>query len=248
MAVIESRGLTIEFPLYHFGARSLKKRLLAKAGARVHTDDANRVVVSALRDLNFTINSGERVALVGHNGSGKTTLLRALAGIYEPVGGALRVAGSIGSLIDPGAGLDVDSTGRENIRLRGLYSGLDEAGMRALEEDAAAFSGLGEFLDVPTRGYSSGMQLRLSFAMTTTMSPQILLMDEWFLAGDADFMARAEERLVGLVEGAEILVIATHDENVVRRWCTRVIRLQAGRIVADGPVDAVLGTPQHETT
>lgn len=247
MAVIEARGLTIEFPLYHFGARSLKKRLLAKAGARVRTDDANRVVVSALRDLDFVIGSGERVALIGHNGSGKTTLLRALAGIYEPVDGALRVEGSVGSLIDPAAGLDVDSTGRENIRLRGLYGGFDEEKLRALEEEAAAFSGLGEFLDVPTRGYSAGMQVRLSFAMTTTMTPQILLMDEWFLAGDADFMAKAEERLVGMVQGAEILVIATHDQNVLRRWCTRAIRLEAGRIVADGSVAEVLDAAAHGT-
>ena len=239
--MIEARGLTIEFPLYHVGARSLKKRLLAKAGARVRTDDSNRVVVSALRDLTFSVGPGERVALVGHNGSGKTTLLRALAGIYEPVGGSLSAEGSIGSLIDPAAGLDADSTGRENIRLRGLYGGLDDDQLRVLEEEAAAFSGLGEFLDVPTRGYSAGMQVRLSFAMATTMTPQILLMDEWFLAGDSEFMARAEERLVGLVQGAEILVIATHDENVVRRWCTRAIRLDAGRIVADGPVEGVLG-------
>ena len=246
MALIEARGLTIEFPLYHFGARSLKKRLLAKAGARVRTDDANRVVVSALRDLSFTIAPGERVALIGHNGSGKTTLLRALAGIYEPVGGALRVEGRIGSLIDPAAGLDADSTGRENIRLRGLYSGLNDEQANTLEEQAAAFSGLGEFLDVPTRGYSAGMQVRLSFAMTTTMTPQILLMDEWFLAGDADFMAKAEERLVSLVQGAEILVIATHDENVLRRWCTRAIRLEAGRVVADGPVGEVLGAGAHD--
>ncbi len=238
--MIEARGLTIEFPLYHFGARSLKKRLLARAGARVRTDDANRVVVSALRDLNFAISRGERVALVGHNGSGKTTLLRALAGIYEPVGGSLRVEGEVGSLIDPAAGLDVDSTGRENIRLRGLYGGLNEEELQKLEEAASAFSGLGEFLDVPTRGYSAGMQVRLSFAMATTMTPQVLLMDEWFLAGDADFMLRAEERLVDLVRGAEILVIATHDESVVRRWCTRAIRLEAGRIVADGPVAEVL--------
>jgi lipopolysaccharide transport system ATP-binding protein len=241
MASIVAESLNIEFPLYHLGARSLKKRLLSKAAVRVRTDESNRVVVSALRDLNFSIQRGERVALVGSNGAGKTTLLRTIAGIYEPVGGELTVQGSIGSLIDPGAGMDPDSTGRENIRLRGLYRGMDEAGIAALEEDAATFSGLGEFLDVPTRGYSAGMSIRLAFAMATAMTPQILLMDEWFMAGDADFIGKAEQRLTSLVNNADILVIATHDFEIVRRWCNRAIRLNAGRIIADGPVDEVLG-------
>lgn len=240
MASIVADGLSIEFPLYHMAARSLKKRLLAKAALRVRTDESNRVVVAALRDLNFRIGRGERVALVGSNGAGKTTLLRTIAGIYEPVGGELTVHGEIGSLIDPGAGIDPDSTGRENIRLRGLYRGMDEAGIAELEADAAAFSGLGEFLDVPTRGYSAGMNIRLAFAMATAMAPQILLMDEWFMAGDADFMEKAEQRLAKLVQGADIMVIATHDFTIARRWCTRAIRLNAGRIIADGPVDEVL--------
>jgi lipopolysaccharide transport system ATP-binding protein len=240
MASIVAEQLTIEFPLYHLGARSLKKRLLSKASVRVQTDESNRVVVAALRDLDFRIERGERVALVGSNGAGKTTLLRTIAGIYEPVGGQLTVEGEIGSLIDPGAGMDGDSTGRENIRLRGLYRGMDEAGIAALEADAAAFSDLGEFLDVPTRGYSAGMGVRLAFAMATAMAPQILLMDEWFLAGDANFMLKAEARLATLVNSADILVIATHDFEIARRWCTRAIRLNAGSIVADGPVDEVL--------
>jgi lipopolysaccharide transport system ATP-binding protein len=243
VANIEARGLRIEFPLYHVAARSLKKRLLAKANIRVQTDESNRVVVSALRDLSFDIGHGERVALVGHNGAGKTTLLRTLAGIYEPVSGQLTVEGQIGTLIDPTAGMDPDSTGRENIRLRGLYRGLSDLEIARLEAEAGEFSGLGEFLDVPIRGYSSGMGIRLAFAMATAMQPQILLMDEWFSAGDADFMARANERLARMVNDADILVIATHDHVVARRWCTRAIRLEAGQIVADGPIAEILPLP-----
>ncbi len=240
MAHILAERLSIEFPLYHLGARSLKKRLLASTPLRLRTDESHRVVVSALRDLSFEIRRGERVALVGHNGAGKTTLLRTLAGIYEPVAGRLEVVGEIGSLIEPSAGMDPNATGRENIVLRGLYRGLTEAESRILAEDVAAFAGLGEFLDIPVRSYSAGMGVRLAFAMATAMAPQVLLMDEWFLAGDAEFMQRAEERLHRLVSDADILVIATHDMGVVRRWCDRVIRLDAGRITADGPVDAVL--------
>ena len=240
MAGIEAAGLAIEFPLYHHNARSLKQRILASSGLRLKKDEDNRIVVAALRDLTFSIGKGERVALVGPNGAGKTTLLRTIAGVYEPVAGRLRVEGAIGSLIDPAAGMDTLLTGRENVVLRALFRGMTEAQGRALAEEVAGFAGLGDFLDVPIRGYSAGMNVRLAFAMATAMTPDILLMDEWFLAGDADFMKKAEERLTRLVTGAEILMIATHDMGVVRKWCTRAIRLEGGRILADGPVEQVL--------
>ena len=240
MASILAEALDVDFPLYHVGARSLKKQLLARTGLRMHTDASNRIVVSALRDLDFRIDRGERVALVGHNGAGKTTLLRTLAGIYEPVGGRLRVEGEIGSLIDPSAGIDMDSTGRENIMLRCLFRGMNEAESRERVEEIGAFSGLGTFLDVPIRTYSAGMSVRLSFAIATMIEPQILLMDEWLAAGDAEFQAQAQARLERLVGDADILVIATHSMETARTWCSRAIRLDSGRIVADGPVDEVI--------
>jgi lipopolysaccharide transport system ATP-binding protein len=240
MPHISAERLTIEFPLYHFDSRSLNKRVLAKTPLRLRQDASHRVVVAALRDLDFRIGRGERVALVGSNGAGKTTLLRTLAGVYQPVSGRLEVSGSIGSLIDPAAGMDPSSTGRENIVLRGLFRGMSQAESEAMADAVGAFSGLNEFLDAPVRTYSAGMQVRLSFAMATSMEPQILLMDEWFLAGDAAFMAKARGRLAKLVTEADILVLATHDMNIVREWCTRAIRLEAGRIVADGPVAEVL--------
>jgi lipopolysaccharide transport system ATP-binding protein len=235
MTHIEAERLTIEFPLYHHNARSLKKRLLSGRPGRLAEAD-NRVVVAALRELSFRVDAGERLALVGPNGAGKSTLLRTLAGIYVPVGGRLSIEGETGSLIDPSAGMDPLLTGRENIVLRCLYRGMTETGARGLAQEIAGFAGLGEFIDVPIRGYSTGMHVRLGFAMATAMAPDILLMDEWFLAGDAEFMARAEERLAQLVTESEILVIATHDMAIVRKWCTRVIRLEGGRIVHDGPV------------
>ncbi|MGH7044534.1 MAG: ABC transporter ATP-binding protein [Acetobacteraceae bacterium] len=241
MARIIVEDMTIEFPLYHMGARSLKKRLLAHTGVRLRTDESNRVVISAIRNLTFRIDRGERVALVGHNGAGKTTLLRTLAGIYEPAGGRLLVEGEIGSLIDPSAGIDPESTGRENIQLRCLFRGMGEAETRAAVEEIGAFSGLGQFLDVPIRTYSAGMSVRLSFAIATMIAPQILLMDEWLAAGDADFQHQAQERLERLVTDADILVIATHSMETARTWCSRAIRLDSGQIVADGPVDEVLG-------
>jgi len=241
MARIVAEGLAIEYPLYHHNARSLKRRLMGSAPRRLKEDDSHRVVVSALRGLSFTIKPGERVALIGPNGAGKSTLLRTLAGIYEPVAGRLLVEGEIGSLIDPAAGIEPLATGRENILLRGLYRGMTETQTAAMTDEVIAFADLGEFIDVQTRGYSAGMQVRLSFAMATAMMPEILLMDEWFLAGDAAFMERAEERLKSLVASSDILILATHDFATVRRWCNRVIRIEAGSITQDGTVDDVLG-------
>jgi lipopolysaccharide transport system ATP-binding protein len=238
VALIEAKGLCLDFPYYHLGARSLKKRLLGNA--RLHTDPSNRIVVTALRNLSFRIGTGDRVALVGPNGAGKTTLLRTLAGVYEPVAGSLTVEGQVGALIDVTAGIDSEATGRENVTLRGLYRGLSDAQCAELTEEVAEFADLGEFFDVPIRTYSAGMGIRLAFAMATAMQPQVLLMDEWFLAGDAAFMLKAEERLARLVGGAEVMVVATHDFKVVRRWCNRAIRLEGGVILADGPVEDVL--------
>jgi lipopolysaccharide transport system ATP-binding protein len=246
-ARIDVSGVSVFFPLYHGANRSLKKTVFAAASGRLGQDSHNRVVVQALRDISFTLNSGDRLGLVGTNGAGKTTLLRTLAGIYEPVMGRLRVQGSLNALLDPNLGMNPDLTGRENIRLRGQYNGLPAPALRRLEGDVAEFAELGDFLDLPVRIYSSGMVVRLAFALATAIRPQILLMDEWFLAGDASFIEKARVRLEDMVRGAEILVLSTHAEAAVRDWCTRVIWMEQGRIKEDGPalevLESYLGRP-----
>ncbi|HET8995501.1 MAG TPA: ABC transporter ATP-binding protein [Acetobacteraceae bacterium] len=238
-AQILVEDVSVFFPLYHANARSLKKTVMAAASGRLGKDKQRRVVVQALRDINFVLNGGDRLGLIGSNGAGKTTLLRTLAGIYEPVAGRVRVQGSLNALLDAGLGMNMDLTGRENIMLRGLYNGLPRADLARLEEDVAEFAGLGDFLDLPVRIYSAGMVVRLGFALATAIRPQILLMDEWLLAGDAEFMERARHRLEAMVRSAEILVLSSHDIGIVRNWCTRVMWLDHGRIKADGPADAV---------
>ena len=237
---IDITGVSVFFPLYHGNSRSLKKTVVAAASGRLGQDKQSRVVVEALRDISFSLTHGDRLALVGGNGAGKTTLLRTLAGIYEPVMGRVRVQGSLSALLDTSLGMNIEGTGRENIMLRGLYNGLSRNELARLEEDVAEFAGLGDFLDLPLRTYSSGMLVRLGFAMATAIRPQILLMDEWFLAGDAEFMEKARTRLEDMVRGAEILVLSTHLTSVVQTWCTRVLWLDQGRIRDDGVPDAVL--------
>jgi lipopolysaccharide transport system ATP-binding protein len=239
---IDIAGVSVFFPLYHGNSRSLKKTVVAAASGRLGQDKQSRVVVEALRDISFTLTSGDRLGLIGGNGAGKTTLLRTLAGIYEPVMGRVRVQGSLSALLDTSLGMNIDGTGRENIMLRGLYDGLSRSELSRLEDDVAAFAGLGDFLDLPLRTYSSGMLVRLGFAMATAIRPQILLMDEWFLAGDSEFMEKAQKRLEDMVRGAEILVLSTHQTVVVQNWCTRVLWLDQGRIREDGAPDAVLAS------
>lgn len=239
-ASIEVHGLSVSFPLYHGSGRSLKKMVFAAASGRLATDQQHRIVVQALRDISFNLGSGARLGLVGSNGAGKTTLLRVLAGIYEPVAGSLRVDGSISALLDTNLGMNIDLTGRENIRMRGLYNGISPAALAALEEDVAAFAELDSFIDLPIRIYSAGMVIRLGFALATAIRPQILLMDEWFLAGDASFLEKARLRLEEMVRRSEILVLSSHQTDIMRTWCDRVLWLDQGRIVADGPANEVL--------
>jgi lipopolysaccharide transport system ATP-binding protein len=246
-ARIDVSGISVFFPLYHGGSRSLKKTVLAAASGRLGQDGQNRIVVQALQDISFSLKSGDRLGLIGGNGAGKTTLLRTLAGIYEPVVGRLRIQGSINALLDTQLGMNLGLTGRENIRLRGQYGGLAGSELRRLEDDVADFAELGDFLDLPVRIYSSGMVVRLGFALATAIRPQILLMDEWFLAGDAAFLDRARARLEDMVRGADILVLSSHMEAAIRDWCTRVIWMDHGRIKADGPpvemLERYLGHP-----
>ena len=240
MATMVAENVSVDFPLYHGSARSLKKTVFAAAAGRLGEDGQHRTVVQALRDISFSLRSGDRLGLIGTNGAGKTTLLRTLAGIYEPVAGRVSVDGSLNALLDTQLGMNMDLSGRENILLRGLYSGLNGAQIRRLEEDVQDFAELGEFMELPVRLYSSGMVIRLGFALATAVNPQVLLMDEWFMAGDIRFIAKAMGRLENVVRGSEILVLSSHQNAAVKQWCNRVIWLDHGRVRADGPADQVL--------
>ena len=238
--LLEAENLSVFFPLYHGNSRSLKKTVFAAATGRLGRDAYRRPGVQALRDISFTLRSGDRLGLIGPNGAGKTTLLRTLAGIYEPVVGRVMIEGSLNALLDPNLGMNLELTGRENIVLRGLYNGLPSSVLPQLEEDVHRFAELGDFIDLPVRIYSSGMVVRLGFALATAIRPQILLMDEWFLAGDAAFLERARGRLEDMVRGAEILVLSTHSLSAVETWCTRVLWIDQGRVIDDGPTEQVL--------
>ena len=240
MASLVARGLSVEFPIYHGNSRSLKRHVFARASGRLQKDEKSRIVVNALSDISLDLRSGDRLGLIGGNGAGKTTLLRTLAGVYEPVHGRIEIEGRVGALLDPNLGMNYDLTGRENIVLRGLYNGIPRTEIEQLEEDVEVFAELGDFLDLPMRFYSAGMVVRLGFALATAIKPEVLLMDEWLLAGDAAFMEKASTRLEAVVRQAEILVLSSHVPAIILNWSTRVIRMDHGRIVDDGPPHEVM--------
>jgi len=210
--------------------------LAATTGGRIGSE-AKHVVVQALDQVSFRLDDGDRVALIGHNGAGKTTLLRVLAGIYEPRIGFMRIEGRVTPMFDLNLGIDPESTGYENIILRGLYMGLKKSEILARRDSVAEFTELGPFLDLPVRTYSAGMQARLAFAMATCIEPEILLLDEGIGAGDAEFLEKANERLDHFVRKAGILVLASHSIELVRKLCKKAILMEHGRIVCVGEVD-----------
>lgn len=240
MASIEFSNVCVDFPIYNANGRSLKNRLIQVAtGGQLGADQQGRVVVRALEDLNFSIKDGDRVGLLGHNGAGKSTLLRLLSGVYSPSSGTAHINGDIGSLIDISLGIDPEATGRENIYFRGGLLGMTRSEINSQIEEIIEFSELGNFVDMPLRTYSTGMHLRLAFAVSTIVRPEILLMDEWLSVGDEGFKHKAEVRMTELVQSTNILVIASHSRDLVFHTCNRVIWLDHGKIRMDGDPQSV---------
>ena len=238
MASIAAKDLCVEFPGIGI-TRSFRHELLVnKVGGLFNTElkGARKTVVkvSAIRDLSFKLEAGDRLGLIGHNGAGKSTLLRTLAGCYIPTGGTLDVEGQVMPILSLGAGMDMDFSGRENIRLYGLHLGLSHREIEERIQDIAEFTELGNFLDLPVRTYSSGMMLRLSFGIVTSVQPDILLVDEVFGAGDAQFYDKAKARMEALLEQSSLLVMATHSGALIQQYCNKALVLAEGREIFFG--------------
>lgn len=235
---INVRDLWLSYPV-HAGKRgSLKAALMGLLG---HREAAPPIeFVDALRGVSFSIGQGERVGIIGRNGSGKSTLLRMLAGAYPPSRGVIEVDGEIGTLLDIALGFEVEATGRENIYNRGLALGYSPKQIRAVENQIVEFADLGSFIDLPMRTYSTGMYVRLGFAVSTQFVPDVLLVDEVFSAGDGIFARRAMERMNQIVSGAGIVVLVSHDHASMRQICDRVIWMHRGEIRMDGPTAKVI--------
>jgi ABC-2 type transport system ATP-binding protein len=240
MARIELSNVDVDFPLLQSEQRSFKRLLSAPLKrSRVGTDHRQRLVLRALRHINLTLEHGERVALIGPNGAGKSTLLRVLAGIYVPVAGAVTIEGRVGALLTAGLGMRDDVSGYDNIEFCLLLQGVPAKDIPRRREEIAAFTELGEYLDLHVGAYSSGMRVRLAFAISTALDPDILLIDEMFGAGDAAFMKKAEKRMANLIARSSILVFASHAPGLVEQFCEKAIWLDSGQIRQVGPIKEV---------
>lgn len=200
----------------------------------VASREGNYGIIRALDDVNFQVESGQRMAILGHNGSGKSTLLRVLAGVYPLTSGVVTVPGKVQTMIDLSLGLESDYTARENFELRRALLGIEVSDVNAYRDEVFSIAGLGEYLDFPIRTYSTGMMLRLAFAMAYVSDADVLLMDEWLSVGDAEFRALTTKLLQDKIRNARCVVMATHDVGLAKSVCSSFIRLEHGRVVDSG--------------
>jgi lipopolysaccharide transport system ATP-binding protein len=231
MAELKGQNITVDFPIYGNGSRSLKKSIVnATSGGYFARDASEKLVIRALDDVSFHFVSGDRVGLFGHNGAGKSTLLRVLAGIYEPTSGSLFSKGCIASMLSITLGMDLEATGMDNIFTRGYVMGIKPKMMSSLVEEITEFSGLGDYLHLPYRTYSSGMAMRLAFSISTCIRADIILMDEWLSVGDAEFVDKAKAKLDMMISEAKILVLASHSIELLKSQCNKIFEINHGKM------------------
>jgi ABC-type polysaccharide/polyol phosphate transport system ATPase subunit len=238
MSNIRVEGISLRFRIYHDRSPSLKDyvaRIFERNRPSRFSD------FWAVRDVSFEICAGDRVGIVGHNGAGKSTLLKALCRVYEPTEGNISIAGRLAPLLEIGAGFHPEFTGRENIYLNGSILGYSKLEIRSIESEVISFAEVEEFIDTPVKYYSTGMYMRLAFSLATAMQPDILVLDEVFAGGDANFMTKAKVRMQSLINKANIMIMVSHDHILLQSLCNRVLWLDHGRLVADGTPDDVIG-------
>lgn len=247
MAQILLDRVAVSFPIFSTHTRSMRTALFSKLGGAIEAH--NRTMhVQALRDISLELKDGDRLGLVGHNGAGKTTFLRLISGVYPPTAGRVRIAGKISSFTDITLGMEPEATGWQNIVFRCVFLGLTFKEAEALAPSIADFSELGEFLDLPVRTYSSGMFLRLAFAISTSVQPDIVVMDEMIGAGDQSFLEKARGRMESLLEKASILVLASHADDIIRGFCTKALWLEKGAMKMLGDTEEVLACYHRSRT
>lgn len=231
MAHVTFDNVTLRYPILNSHGISLRNQLLRiSTGGLIEQEAGHSVTVTALKDVSFSLNTGDAVGLVGHNGAGKSTLLRTIAGIYHPEQGKVTCKGKIATVLEIGAGLEPELTGYENIINLGMMMGLSVSECKTITPEIEEFTGLGDFLHLAVRTYSSGMTMRLMFAVATSVTPEILLIDEMFSTGDTEFQEKSQKRIRNLISNSKIFVFASHDPKLIKKYCNRIIQLEHGSL------------------
>jgi ABC-type polysaccharide/polyol phosphate transport system ATPase subunit len=238
MSNICVENLSIKFRIYHDRSPSIKDYFanLFKRNRQIAYSD-----FWAVKDVSFEIKAGDRVGIIGHNGAGKSTLLKALCRVYESSEGNLVVDGRIAPLLEIGAGFHPEFTGRENIYLNGAILGYSKNQLNAIESEVITFAELEEFIDTPVKYYSTGMYMRLAFSLATAMHPDILVLDEIFAGGDSAFIVKARARMHALIDKANIMIMVSHDHQLILSLCNRVLWMDHGKLIADGAPNDIVG-------
>lgn len=238
---IDIRDVSVNFPVLG-SEKSLRRKLLSiGVGSTIQQQrGGGHLIVKGLNDVTFKAEKGDRVGLVGHNGAGKSTLLRTIAGIYEPESGTVDVKGKVFPLFNPNLGMDMEESGMVNMFSIGMYLGMSRKDVKRKQDEIIAFSELGDYIHMPVRTYSSGMRIRLSFSIATSIDPDILLLDEDLGIGDSRFTAKVKTRIDELINRSSIMILATHDDAFMKLMCNRSVRFENGSIIDDGDVDGVL--------
>jgi ABC-2 type transport system ATP-binding protein len=231
--VIEVSNISKQFKIHHERHKSLKERLL-------HPKSGTTELFSALVDIDFKISDNETVGIVGQNGSGKSTLLKCICGVLQPTSGEIRLRGSLAALLELGAGFQHELSGRENVYLYGAMLGFSRKMIDNIFDDIVAFSELEQFIDTQVKFYSSGMYVRLAFAVAVNVDPDILVVDEVLAVGDERFQAKCLDRIGRFQEEGRSILLVTHQADQVRAVCDRALVLDDGQLIADGPVQESL--------
>lgn len=239
MASVRLKDVSFWYPVFDVTGRSLKISLMRQFGRNAEKQ-SGFVEVQALSGVSLELKEGDRLGLIGRNGAGKSTLLKMLAGLIHPQQGEVKIQGRVVPLISRGLGIHPELSGFQNIDVPMRLLGATEAEIRRAKQDVPAWSGLGDFIHLPVRTYSDGMRARLLFAICTAVRGDILVMDEWLSAGDAEFVNKAQARLDEVLNEARIVVLASHSIEIIRKMCNLVCWIERGQVVMVGAPDIVL--------
>lgn len=236
MATVELWDVGVEYPVPELNAPTLKGAVGSFLTGGAIRRKGKRVSVTALEGVTLALRPGDRVGLVGRNGAGKSTLLRVLSGLLPPTAGRVRIEGVVSPLLSIHQGMDERATGRQNIWTRARFMGISDDAIAERLGEVAAFSELGDYLELPLKTYSTGMRLRLAFSIATAFEPEILIMDEWIAVGDGPFRRKAYDRLSGLVGRSAIFAFASQTLALQRQLCSLGIVLNRGSVLFSGPI------------
>ena len=242
MAHVKLEHVSVDFPVFG-AAKNLRLALIGGlTGGKIlpKSMQTKAVIVKAIEDISLELKSGDRIGLVGHNGAGKSTLLRVFAGVYQPTSGTIDIKGRITPLLNQTPGIENEDSGYENIITIGMLLGMSLVEITEKAPKIVEFSGLGDYIHLPIRTYSSGMQARLGFSICTALEPGVLLLDEGIGAADAQFAEKASKRVKDMIEQTEILVLASHSDALIESMCNRAALIHHGRLMELGPVDEVM--------